>query len=176
MDDKKKDQLGGGTIGGVIGGLIGGPAGAAGGAALGGMIFGSESDHKDVLRNAFYEVKETTSGNAKLYVDHISPTGAEPTSPRGVIDDVDGTPDLISIDSTSANLIVEAETIEGIADDEEHALKQLRDFRTTGFKRVLVVSEDELETAVEWVEEHEERGNIEGSLTVSSPKWISNAL
>ncbi|WP_135855207.1 hypothetical protein [Halorussus salinus] len=176
MDDKKKEQLSGGAIGGVIEGLIAGPAGAAGGATLGSLLFGSESDHKDVLRDTFYEVKEATSESANLYVHHIDPSGAEASSPEGIIDNVDGIPDLISIDSTSSNLIVEAETMEGIADDEQHALKQLRDFRTRGFKRVLVVPEDEIDLAVEWVEEHEERGNIEGSLTLSSPERINNVL
>lgn len=176
MDDKSKDQLGGGAIGGALGAAAGGPAGAVVGATIGGWLFGRESDHNDTLRKTFSAVMEATSDDAHLYVSHIDPGGAEPTSPQGVIDGVNGEPDIISIDSTSANLIVEVETMEAIAENGSHALGQLQDYRTSGFKRVLVVPEDEVEAAVEWVEAHEERGTLEGSITVASPKRLANVL
>lgn len=176
MDDKSKDQLGGGAIGGALGAAAGGPAGAVVGATVGGWLFGRESDHNDTLRKTFSAVEEATSDSAHLYVSHIDPDGAETTSPQGVIDDVEGEPDIISIDSTSANLIVEVETMKAIADNGDHALGQLNDYRTSGFKRVLVVPEDEIEAAVEWVERHEDRGALKGSITVASPKRIGNVI
>ena len=176
MDDKSKNQLGGGAIGGALGAAAGGPAGAVVGATIGGWLFGRESDHNDTLRKTFSAVKESTSDDAHLYVSHIDPAGAESTSPQGVIDGVNGEPDLISIDSTSANLIVEVETMKAIAENGSHALDQLQDYRTSGFKRVLVVPEDEIEAAVEWVEAHEDQGTLEGSITVASPERIANVL
>jgi hypothetical protein len=176
MDDKSKNQLGGGAIGGALGAAAGGPAGAVVGATVGGWLFGRESDHNDTLRKTYSAVKEATSDDAHLYVSHIDPDGAAPTSPQGVIDGVDGEPDIISIDSTSANLIVEVETMEAIAENGSHALNQLQDYRTSGFKRVLVVPEEEIDAAIEWVEAHEDQGALEGSLTVASPERIANVL
>jgi len=176
MDDKSKNQLGGGAIGGTLGAAVGGPAGAVVGATLGGWLFGQESNHNDTLRKTFTALKEATSDDAHLYVSHIDPDGAESTSPQGVIEGVTGEPDIISIDSTTANLIVEVETMEAIAENGSHTLDQLQDYRTSGFKRVLAVPEDEVEAAVEWVAAHEDRGALEGSTTIASPKRIANAL
>lgn len=63
----------------------------------------------------------------------------------GRIDGINGEPDIISIDSTSANLIVEVETREAIAENGNHVLDQLQDYPTSGFKRVLVVPDDVVE-------------------------------
>lgn len=175
MDDKSKNQIGGAAVGGALG-AAGGPAGAVVGAAVGGWLFGQESDHDDTLRRTFSAVKEATSDGAHLYVSHIDPDGADSTSPQGVIDDVNGEPDLITIDSTTSNLIVEVETMKAIAENGNHALSQLQDYRTSGFKRVLVVPDDQVGAAVEWVKTHEDRSTLEGSITVSSPKRIGNAL
>lgn len=176
MDDKSKNQLGGGAIGGSLGAAAGGPVGAVVGATIGGWLFGRESDHNDTLRKTFSAVKEATSDDAHLYVSHINPDGAALTSPQGVIDDINGEPDLISIDSTSANLIVEVETMEAIDENGSHALDQLQEYPTPGFKRVLVVPEEEVDAAVEWVEAHEDRGALEGSITVASPKRVGNVV
>jgi hypothetical protein len=66
--------------------------------------------------------------------------------------------------------------MEAIAENGSHALNQLQDYRTSGFKRVLVVPEDEIDAAIEWVEAHEDRGSLEGSITVASPKRIGNII
>lgn len=66
MDDRSKDQFGGGAIGGILGVAAGGPAGAVVGAAVGGWLFRQESDHNDTLRKAFSAVKEATSDDAHL--------------------------------------------------------------------------------------------------------------
>ncbi len=173
MDDHDKETLTGAGIGALVGGVLGGPVGATVGGALGGAFGSHEEKHQAVLRETHSTLLEQTSHSAKLYIDHINPDGAEPGNTQNVLEGVDGKPDLIVTDPHTKNLIVEVETWEGIQDDPEHALNQLEDFRKQGYKRLLVVPEDEIESVYGWVDDHEQRGNIEGpELTIASPNRL----
>lgn len=173
MDDKDKDALGGAAAGGVIGGIIGGPAGGAVGAALGSIIASHESTHEDIVRTAAYEILDEAPSNATLYVDHVQPDGAADGNPEGVVDSINGVPDLLLTGQRCAQLVVEAETLGGIADDEQHALDQLADFRVHGFKRILLAPDDQIAEIEEWVHEHRRRDDINGQLTITPPDEIA---
>lgn len=174
MDGKSKKQLKGGTVGAAIGAL-GGPAGAAIGGAIGAAIGGSESDHKDVLRQTYYELDEATGDDARIYIDHIDVDGSA-GNPEGRISDVDMVPDIVVVQQYGANLIIEVETIDGITGDQSHAVDQLNDFQTQGFKRLLVASEAELDDVYAWVEEAEDEGYIEKEVTLSTPERVAGSV
>lgn len=157
MDGKDKEMPGGGALGGVLGGAPSGPQRAVAEVALCGPLFGHESDHGETIRHAYYEIREAASASTKLSVDHINPDGAETGSPENIIDDINGVPDIVVVDSTSANLIVEVETPESLKSEPRHIVEQLDDFRTQGFKRVLVVSDGVIYQVGEWAEEQRNR-------------------
>lgn len=176
MDDKNKDTLTVGSLGAIIGGAVGGPSGVALGGIAGAVVGSRERKHNRILRNTFYELQEVTNNEAQIYADHIEPSGAEPTGPKNVIDGVSGVPDLICIAQCYSNLIVEVETVEAIENSSTHVIKQLNDFQTQGFKRVLVVPKSEVDDFLEWCEIHERRGNLEREIIISTPAGISAVL
>ena len=177
MDDKQKEQATTGGLGMGVGFLLGGPAGAAVGGVLGGIVGGYEKKHEKITREAFYMLADQTSASAKLYVDHIDPDGAEDGNTTGVVKGVEGKPDIIVSDPPTKNLIIEAETWKGIQDDQQHVLKQLEDFRARGYQRILVVPEKEIEQILEWVNEKEEVGEINGpELMVASARRLEGFL
>jgi hypothetical protein len=174
MDEHSKDTLTGAGMGAVLGGVIGGPPGAAVGGVLGGVFGSHEEKHNALLRETHDILGDATTDTAKLYVDHIDPTGAQPGNTQNVLDGINGKPDLIVTDPGNMNFIVEVETWDGIQDDPQHALKQLEDFRKPGYRRVLVAPENELESVAEWVETRIEEGRINGSEpTIASPQRLT---
>lgn len=175
MDEKSKKQAAGGTVGATAGFAVGGPPGALVFGALGAIIGGSESDHKDVLRQTYYELDEATGDDARIYIDHIDVDGGA-GNPEGRISDVDMVPDIVVVQQHGANLIIEVETIDGINDDPSHAVDQLNDFQTSGFKRLLVASEAELDEVFEWVAEAEDEGYIEKEVTLSTPERVAGSV
>jgi hypothetical protein len=177
MDDKQKDTAAVGTAGAGVGFLVGGPVGAAIGGVLGGIAGSYEEKHQKIIRETHYTLYEQTTDNAKHHVDHIDPDGAEEGSPQNVLDGVSGRPDIIVTDPPTKNLVIEVETWKGICDDRAHALKQFEDFRVRGYKRVLVVPEDDIEETVEWVDECESNGKIQGpELLVASPNRLKGFM
>jgi len=171
MDEKSKKQLTGGTAGAAIGGAVGGPPGAFVGGIIGGIIGGSESDHNEVLRDTYYELDDATGDNAHIYIDHIDVDG-DAGNPEGTISDVDMVPDIVVVQQHAANLIIEVETVDGINDDPGHVVQQLNEFQTSGFKRLLVASEAEVDDVFEWVEEVEDEGLVEKEVTITTPERI----
>ena len=90
---------------------------------------------------------------------------------------MDMEPDIIVTDPPTKNLIIEVETWKGIKDDEQHCLDQLSEFRTSGYKRMLVVPEAEIEETIDWVAEHEASSDINGpELMVASPNRLEGFL
>lgn len=177
MDDKEKETVTGATVGGGIGFLVGGPIGAIAGGVLGSAIGSYEEKHEKIVRETHYTLAEQTSSVAKLYVDHIDPDGAEPGNTQNVLDGVNGKPDIIVTDPVTKNLIIEVETWKGILDDQQHALEQLEDFRKRGYKRLLVVPEEDIPETIEWVGDHERSDAIRGpELLVASPKRLEGFL
>lgn len=173
MDGKSKDQATGGIAGAAIGFAAAGPAGALVG-GLGGVALGSrETDHNDTLRETYYELAEATTDDARIYVDHVEVTGDAGT-PDGVISDVDMVPDIVVVDQYGANLVIEVETVDGINDDIKHAVDQLNDFQTGGFKRLLVAPESELEGVEEWAAENYDGGPIEKEVTTTTPEGAAS--
>lgn len=176
MDDKNKETLAGGGLGVLFGGAVGGPAGAAIGGIAGALAGSYERKHNKTLRSAFYQLHEETNGEARIYVDHIKPSGAEPGGTQNRIKTVSGAPDLICIAQRYPNLIVEVETIEAIESNSAHVIKQLNDFQTQGFKRALVVPETEVHEFMEWCERHERKGTIAKEVTITTPQSIGALL
>lgn len=172
MDDKNKETLTGGGLGAVIGGIAAGPAGATVGGAVGALLGSHERKHNKTLREAYYQLREATGGEAKIYVDHIDPTGAESGGTQNVIKAVSGAPDIVSIAQSYPNLIIEVETVEAIENNSAHVIQQLNDFQTQGFKRALVVPRIEVDEFVEWCEMHENNGNIRKEVTITTPSGI----
>lgn len=176
MDNKDKETLTGAGLGATVGGLIGGPPGAVVGGVLGGAFGSQEEKHQEIIRKTHYSLLEQTSDSAKHHVDHINPDGAEPGNTQNVLKGVDGKPDLIVTDPRNMNLIVEVETWKGIQDDPQHALSQLEDFRKQGYERLLVTPEEEIKETVGWVEEHIDKGDIQGTKpTIASPTRLEKA-
>lgn len=175
MDGKSKDQAAVGTVGAIVGGAIGGPGGAVLGGLLGGIVGGSESDHNEVLRDTYYALDEATADEAYIYVDHIDVDGDD-GNPEGVISDVEMVPDIVVVHQNGANLVIEVETIDGINDDPQHAVDQLNDFQTSGFKRLLVASHAEAQDVVEWVENAEDEDHIEEEVTITTPEGVAGQV
>ncbi len=175
MDEKSKKQLTGGTAGAAIGGAVGGPPGAVVGGAIGAILGGSESDHNEVLRTTYYELVEVTSDDAYIYIDHIDVDGDD-GNPESVIDDVDMVPDIVVVDQYGANLVIEVETIDGINDDPNHAVEQLNEFQTRGFKRLLVASQPEIDDVYAWVEQAEDEGHIDKEVKLSTPERVAGSV
>lgn len=178
MDDRNKSALGVGTAGAILGGAVGGPYGAAIGGTLGALFGSHEKKHNSILRETYYGLIEATDAEPRFHVAHISPRGTERGGTRGVVSGVAGAPDLVMLAPglPYPNLILEVETIQGIRNDESHAIDQLNDFQTEGFKRVLVAPEDDLNVIYEWCDHHEQRGEIRQEVQLSSPDRISGVL
>lgn len=172
MDEKSKDTAAGGTVGALIGGAIGGPVGAAIGGAGGALLGSHEDDHPALVRDTYYELVDATGEGARIYVDHVDVDGAA-GHPDGVISDLEMIPDIIVVQQYGANLVIEAETVAGINDDPDHAVDQLNDFQTSGFKRLLVGPRDEAEAIYDWAEQVEDDGHVKKEIEIATPGAVS---
>lgn len=176
MDDRDKNAIGGGVVGAAVGALISGGPGALAGGAIGSLLGSREKKHNGALRETVYNLQKATDGEPRFYVDHIDPDGAEERGPRNLVDDLTMEPDLVMIGQRYPNLIIEVETVAAIRENPGHVLDQLNDFRTQGFKRVLVVPEDDLNEVMEWLEYQERENNIYSEVTVSTPERVIGVL
>lgn len=143
------------------------PALAAIGLAAGVKILDrlDTSPHDRLLETATKQVDRERPGDGNLYVDHIDTRRADGT-PAGVVDGVDGTPDIV-VQDFPTNMIVEVEDAEGLQDP-DHVLDQLRDYQTAGYQNVLVVpdAEETVELGAELA------GRVDGAITVTTPGEI----
>lgn len=162
------------AVGGGLGYAIGGPVGGAAGAALTAWISqveDSESLHDQTLATAARNLREHASETGSLYIAHVNPSDVgrdvEDGNPQGIVAGINGDPDILYVDvqGPRANLVVEVETPSGLHDQADHTLEQLEDYRTTGFKRLLVMPDGEVETAEDWVEKHDD--DINGELHIT---------
>lgn len=71
---------------------------------------------------------------------------------------------------------MEVEPVEAIENNSSHVTHQLNDFQTQGFKRVLVVPESEVDDFKEWCETHEQNGDLEQEVSISTPEAIGGLL
>lgn len=172
MDEKSKDTTVGGAAGAALGFAAGGPVGAIVGGLGGAILGGHEDDHPELVRETYYELVNETTKDARVYVDHVDVDG-DTGNPEGVIDDLDMVPDIIVVDQSGANLVIEAETVAGINNDPAHAIEQLNDFQTQGFKRLLVAPVDEAEAVYEWAEQVEGEGAVEKEIKIATPESVS---
>jgi len=122
--------------------------------------------HNRALLRAAREVNiiadERGGPSASLYVAHIDGDDyeleTEDGGTGGVLDSIDGEPDLIYSDvgGPTGNMIVEAETTKGFGSGQrDHTLDQLERYRLPGYKLVIAVPADEVQAAQEFVEEHD---------------------
>lgn len=176
MDDKDKETLSGGGIGAAVGAVVGGGPGAALGGVVGALLGSHEKKHNKALRQTVYNLQEATNGEPKFYVDHIDPNGTAEEGPRNRIKGLSMVPDLVMVAQNYPNLIVEVETVEAVQENQEHIIDQLNDFQTSGFKRVLVVPEADLEDVKQWVEYQENGGNLNSEVILSTPESIAGVL
>lgn len=176
MDDKDREMLGGSALGGALGFAVGGPAGAAAGAAVGGWLLSQEGDHDATLRAAFHAANDATGPDARLYVDHVDPDAAQPLAPGALLEDVDGSPDMVVITGDGTSLVVEVETPEQFESEPDAVLQRLADARAEGFRRVVVVPEGALDDAADWLQARTDDGDVAGDLTVTSPAGIADEL
>lgn len=154
------------AVGAGAGFAIGGPVGGAAGAAITAWLSSveeSESPHNQALATAAKNVREHASEYGSLYIAHVDADDVgrdlEDENPGGIVSEIDGDPDLLYIDvmGPRANLVAEVETAKSLRTQTDHTLDQLERYRATGFKRMLAMPEGEVETAREWVQDHDDR-------------------
>lgn len=168
------------AVGATGGFAIGGPVGAGAGAAIGKWLSSVEDDdslHDRTLATAAENVCDHASDTGSLYIAHVNPDDVgrdlENENPQGIVPQIEGDPDILYVDvpGERAQLVAEVETRAGLFDQTDHTLDQLERYRAQGYKRMLVMPEGEVETAREWVEDHDDR--IGGPLHICSAQNIA---
>lgn len=132
------------------------------------LLGSSEVDHDDVVEESYTKLAQAAPHDATIYADHID-TGP---NPRGEIDGLSRIPDLVVKSGIANSLIVEVETAESLIEEAADARAQLVDFSTSGYRRVLVVPDDE--TAVEAARELV--ADIEGTVHLANPGTVEELL
>ena len=126
----------------------------------------STSKHDRLLKTTYKTVSRNTSSNADVYTDHIDPRNAAGNA-DGVIDGIDGIPDLI-VQDFPTNLIIEVEDAKGLKHP-QRVIDQLDGFSKRGAKRVLVVPDAEETLTVA----NEIASQVDGSVTVETPTGLA---
>lgn len=143
------------------------PALAAVGAAAYGAVKGIEylttTEHDRALKKAYKVADKYTDSSATIFVDHVTD---QPT-PHGAVDGLTQVPDMVIRGNPDVpNVIVEVETADSLDRAYADARSQLEDFRTRGYRRLLVVPSDALEAAETLA------GAVDGTVTVTTPKGL----
>ncbi|WP_227130939.1 hypothetical protein [Halorubellus salinus] len=137
---------------------------------------GDLTEEEYVIKRAAEKLHRETNGEATIHTDHVDPRGTEDGDTLNVVDGIDGKPDLILKDFDYQSLLVEAETIEGIKNDQHHAIKQLNDFRQAGYKRVLLVPKRQTSEAEDWLKANTSKVENVDDVTVESAHSIPNLV
>lgn len=148
----------------VLGRLIAGGLLAAAGAKL----LSSPQTHDQLVESTYNELHRISDTDEYLYVDyhHYNPSNSAGNTRSMTLDTDEHYPDLV-LTSSGKQYIVEVETNADALNTE--ARSQLRDFRLSGFTRMLVVPHDHLDAAERFVDD------LEGTVEVASPKMLSAA-
>lgn len=170
-DSNTGKTIGGAAVGAAIG-SVAGPAGTVAGGVIGAILAAGDEDydHDALVTETFDTVADATPSNTAIYVDHVEPPGVA-GNPDSELDGVSHVPDVLVQGFATPNTIIEVETPTAIADDPDHILDQLDDFRVPSYQRVLVVPEPVVEDATTFVEE-----TVEGPVNVATPDSVSNYL
>lgn len=124
--------------------------------------------HDELLEQTHKAVTAATDATVSVVADHG--VGDSDTDGDLAVDGIEGRPDLVARAFDSANLIVEVETAQALADRTDHVAEQLDGFRKEGYRRVLVVP-DMVTSAAETLVE-----DLEGEVTVSTPEQVAELL
>ena len=127
----------------------------------------STSKHDRLLKRTYKTANRNTSSDADLYTDHINPRHAAGNT-DGVVDGIDGIPDLI-VQDFPTNLIIEVEDAKGLKHP-QRVIEQVDGFSKRGAKRVLVVPDAEETLTVA----NEIAAEVDGSVTVETPNSLAN--
>lgn len=84
--------------------------------------------------------------------------------------DLDHIPDIVLRGFNDPNLVIEVEDADSLQNDPGDAREQLREFRITGYKRVLLVPSDATDAAAELADE------VDGSVAVETPDSIDRLV
>jgi len=124
--------------------------------------------HDEILEQTHEAITAATDSTVSVVSDH----GVGDDEPNGdlAVDGIEGRPDLVARAFDSANLIVEVETAEALANRTDHISEQLDGFRKEGYRRVLVVPEMVTSAADTLAEE------LEGEVTVATPDQVTELL
>ncbi|MFC7079178.1 hypothetical protein [Halorussus caseinilyticus] len=170
-DSNTGKTIGGAAIGATIG-SVAGPAGTVAGGVIGAILAAGDEDydHNVLVTETFDTATNATPSDTSVYVDHVEPPGAA-GNPDGELDGVSHVPDVLVQGFAAPNTIIEVETPTAIANDPDHILDQLDDFRVPSYQRILVVPEPVVEDATRFVEE-----TVEGPVDVATPDSVSKYL
>jgi hypothetical protein len=145
---------------------------AVAGAVIYKALSAGEMDHDETVQATYETLSREVSSHATVYADHIT----DGENPRGEIDGLTHVPDLIVKSGVDTNLIVEVETAASLESNPGEAESQLRDFSTSGYRRVLVIppSESEAESVESFIEN--EFDAMPGKLYMATPDGVTEYL
>lgn len=148
----------------------------AGGLALGALhrlLRGSDDDHDDVLEATYHELREETDSSTNIAVAHIqSRSGVDANGHvRSATPGEDHEPDLVVESFVDNKLVVEVETGDTL---DGEAMSQLEDFSTSGYTRVLVVPEGDVDAGETFLSGTGEAGRQ--PVAVCSPGGVTEFL
>jgi len=143
---------------------------AAGAVAVSAWLLSGEPEHGDVVDATYDELASEVAASATVYADHVD----DAPNSEAEIDGVSHVPDVIVKSAVDNNLVIEVETEGGLEDDPQHALEQLNDFSTAGYRRLLVVPEAHAEAGEAFVEEYGDE--LSGQYYLASPATVTEFL
>ena len=124
--------------------------------------------HDELLEQTHRAVSSNTDTSVSIASGHG--VGDDDSNGDLAVDGIEGRPDLVARAFDSANLIVEIETAQALANRTDHIADQLDGFRKEGYRRVLVVPEMVTSAADTLAEE------LEGEVTVATPDQVTELL
>ena len=125
----------------------------------------TETDHDDVVEDAYEAVEKAVSGDASVYVAHVR---EDEPSPKGVLDHTNKVPDILVHGGPGPNRIIEVETGDSLENRAVDAIAQLEAFQSPGYQRILVVPSGATEAGEELV------ADLDGTIRVATPSELGN--
>lgn len=159
------------TVTMTLGGLFfGGPAAAIAAGVAGAILDtageGEDSEeHDEILARAVAAAGEGATESGRLVVQHLEDAEIagidavdEDETTHGLLDNVEGRPDIIHTDvpGENGNVVAEVEHSSVLHDDPGHVIDQLQKYREGGYQTTLVVEAGAGESAYEWLSDRDE--------------------
>jgi len=134
----------------------------------------SATDHQRLQKKTVHTAAKSCSSGGDVFAAHVSESNISTRkvdgNTNGVIDGVDGEPDLI-VQDFPTHIVAEVEDADGLK-DVSHVLDQLQDYSTAGYTTLLVVPDKEETLTVG----REITERVERTVHVTTPKGVANYL